>query len=201
MRSSEHPDGLSELPAALHNRVQRENSIFNFCAEVCRFCHDQRILFACEAPANSFMWDMPSWGEFFENVPHLCTTVDQCMFGHASFRSSLLVHNVGTFHALDRQCDQDHLHEPSRGASTLAYPWARPCHRSCRQGTAATVGKLPADRLEFLDDMIQACRAYAGVQVRKKVPPLVSEFRTFVKVRGPLPATSWVQTCHSGPLC
>ena len=85
VRSSEHPDGLSELPAALHNRVQRENSIFKFCAEVCRFCQDQRILFSCEAPANSFMWDMPSWGDFFENVPHLCTTVDQCMFEHASF--------------------------------------------------------------------------------------------------------------------
>ena len=52
------------------------------------------------------------------------------------------------------------------------------------------MGKLPADRLEFLDDMIQACRAYAGVQVRKKMPPLVPEFRTFVKVRGPLPEFS-----------
>ena len=192
VRSSEHPDGLSELPAALHNRVQRENSIFKFCAEVCRFCQDQRILFSCEAPANSFMWDMPSWGDFFENVPHLCTTLDQCMFGHASFRRSLLVHNLGTFHALDRQCDQAHLHEPSRGASALAYPWAlaRAIAHAVREQLLRWGVKLPADRLEFLDDMIRACRAYAGIQVRKKVPPLVPEFRTFVKVRGPLPEFS-----------
>ena len=45
VRSCEHPDGLSGLPSALRDRVQRQNSTFNFCAEVCRFCHDQHIFF------------------------------------------------------------------------------------------------------------------------------------------------------------
>ena len=49
--------------------------------------------------------------------------------------------------------------------------------------------KLPADRLEFLADMIQACRAYVGVRVRKKFPhpPLVPEFQLVAKTRGLVP--------------
>ena len=186
VRSCERPDGLSGLSSDLRDRVQRENNIFNLCAEVCRFCHDRRILFSCEAPVNSFMWALPAWVHFVDTVPHLCTHVDQCMFGHASFRSS---HNIAAFHPLELRCDRSHLHEPARGTSSLAYPWtlARALAHAVREQMLGWGIKLPADRLEFLDDMIKACRAYAGVQVRKRLPPLVPEFQFVAKVRGLFP--------------
>ena len=189
VRSCERPDGLSGLSSDLRDRVQRENNIFNLCAEVCRFCHDRRILFSCEAPVNSFMWALPAWVNFVETVPHLCTHVDQCMFGHASFRSSLFIHNIAAFHPLELRCDRSHLHEPARGTSSLAYPWtlARALAHAVREQMLGWGIKLPADRLEFLDDMIKACRAYAGVQVRKRLPPLVPEFQFVAKVRGLFP--------------
>ena len=117
------------------------------------------------------MWAMPTWFDFVVTVPHLCTQVDQCMFGHASFRGSLFIQQVAAFHPLELRCDPSHLHHPP-GTSSLAYPWplARALTHDVQKQWLGWDLKLPADRLEFLADMIQACRAYVGVQVRKKLP-------------------------------
>ena len=93
-------------------------------------------------------------------------------------------------------CDGQHEHDSwgmvkDKWATSLetAYPWplAKAMAQCIRSQLESAGVSFPATRLQDLDHVVQASRAYSGVQTRKRLPPLVPEFRQIVTLHGSLP--------------
>ncbi|CAE7235623.1 unnamed protein product [Symbiodinium sp. CCMP2592] len=100
-------------------------------------------------------------------------------------KETRLVHNVPKFRDLQRTCSGKHVHlgwgkvGPQWATATeTAYPWGL-CKlmASLLEEHFLTLGcAAPPSDITGTTNAVQASRAFAGIQSRKRVPPLLSEF-------------------------
>ena len=109
-------------------------------------------------------------------------------------KATLLVHNVPSFKELQRFCSGNHVH---LGWGKVGSSWATADETAYPWGLCKTMASLLKDHLVALGfsapatdisgsfNQVQASRAFTGVQSRKRVPPLLSEFASVHTVTVP----------------
>ena len=196
-RSLQHPDGLPDLEArdsALLSRVSRVNRLWDLTGEILRRAFQAGILFSCENPATSHLWASSGFDPLAIDLPLLRTTFDHCAYGGSRPKTSLLLHCVPLLSSLDQRCDGHHQHaswSPVVGAlnrlDDLSYP-----NQLCRDWANLLVQQLvtlgahapPAELSQLDPDDLSAARAATNAQIGRRRPPLVPEFRSFVRLTG-----------------
>ena len=184
-------DGLGGLDAT---RVAKANLLYQLTLEVSQFCLEAGKFFSCENPSRSYLWLLPAWKTFLARQDVFQTSFHHCEYGGLRRKATLLVHNVPHFKGLQRFCSGNHVHlgwgkvGPSWAtAEEAAYPWGL-CKTmaSFLKDQFISLGFIaPAADISGAFNQVQASRAFTGVQSRKRVPPLLSEFASVHTVTVP----------------
>ena len=97
LRSEAHPAGVPDLQPQQLVSVQEANTLISFCASLAAHCQRCGILFSCEHPARSFMWEVPEWRAAVAPLNLLATSWHQCMYGAALDVFTQVQHNIPGF--------------------------------------------------------------------------------------------------------
>ena len=196
-RSLQHPDGLPDLQArdsALYDRVSRVNRLWKLTGEILTCAFQAGIPFSCENPTASHLWASSGFAPHAIDLPLLRTTFDHCAYGGSRPKTSLLLHCVPLLSSLDKRCDGRHQHaswSPVVGTfgrlDDLSYP-----NELCRDWASLLLQQLvafgaqapPAELSQLDSGDPSAARAATNAQIGRRRPPLVPEFRTFVRLTG-----------------
>ena len=202
LRSSEWPEGLSDLTDHDNRRVQIANSLFEFSCRIFASASRLGVLVTMENPKNSFFW-ITKWAiSLMLEVDLWCTDFQVCMLGGDRDKWTKIVANFDEITQMDISCDKSHPHaawgfaRDNEGNKTWAtslesqYP-----RKMCVCLTHIVLQRLQKQGLtlqsESLKDLgyhpLKAAQIHqmsAGVQVRKnRLPPLVPDFANIIKCR------------------
>ena len=156
--------------------------------ELITLCQQHKILWSCENPGRSFMWQTTPFVALFRTTPYESTEMHHCMYGSSRRKLTRLIHNIPSFRQLCQMCDD------SRSEET-AYPW--PLARAIATQVVlqlqdqGVVCHLPSFAEQ--ECTIQAMRAASNIQPRKNLPPMVPEFKQVFcqSAQAPLPLNAW----------
>ena len=182
LRNDFYPNGLPWLTKEQQERVDKANELYRITCELILLCQTRGILWSCENPGRSFMWQTKPFVELFSQIQCMSTDFHHCMFGSARRKLTKLIHNIHYFHQLHKLCDNQHEHEPwgqkADGSwatsEETAYPW--PLARSI---AAQVVLQLQSQGIachlpSFAEQeaTLQAMRASTNIQPRRHLPSL-----------------------------
>ncbi|CAE7368259.1 unnamed protein product, partial [Symbiodinium sp. KB8] len=161
-----------------------------FISRVCKLCDSAGILFSVLNPVRSPFWKLPTWVKAEASASLRRVEFDLCMHGGCRKQSLVLMSNVVPFDFLESRCDNRHTHEPWHShvqpenvneASPLGRNMADLLHDfMCHFGAVPE----PCQLSDAAPSVVGA-RSLTGHQLKKRVPPLVPEFRQVVSVQGP----------------
>ena len=132
LRDDDHPNGLPWLTPDQKGRVAKANDLYSTTCQLIKLCCEKGILWSCDSPGRSFMWQTTPFVDLFSTIQCMSTEMHHCMFGSSSKKKpTKLIHNIDSFHHLDQLCDNQHEHElweqkPDGAWATAeetAYPW------------------------------------------------------------------------------
>ncbi|CAE7214265.1 unnamed protein product [Symbiodinium sp. CCMP2592] len=183
------------------------NLLYEFCGKLFSMCWSKGILFSCENPGQSELWRTPQWCKHTLCLNSIDTVFHMCMWGSLSPRFTRIVHSVPSLTQLGVRCcgvSSSHTHE-SRNAlhdSTFPLDLSRAWANAIVEQLVA-LGALP--RARSLDESRaplhrEAQVAAASQPTRKKVPPLVSEFRCVATIDTPKPFLDTASKKLEGPI-
>ena len=203
LRSDEFPDGVGDMSDLDQRRIQSANILYAFITRVSLECIALGKVVCIENPRSSLYWRT----SFFAPLkPLLSFTIHQaCAYGSERPKWTALAHNTSTMHQLNNLCPgigPHHRHKPwgliNNGlsfstAEETAYPMKLAFHIAFYLAEhAASKGWVPpAGELTLPDEMsYQQLRSVTGIQPKSsKLPPLVSEFQTFIDIDVPTSST------------
>ena len=197
LRNDQYPHGLPWLTTEQQERVNKANELYQVTCELITLCQQHKILWSCENPGRSFMWQTTSFVSLFHTIHCESTQLHPCMYGSSRRKLTRLIHNIPSFRQLCQMCDNSHEHEPWgqkpdgswATSEEAAYPW--PLARAIAASRFAIARTRTSP---------QFCRTgrhlagYAGCHqhsaTRKHLPPMVPEFKQIVHQDSqiPLPA-------------
>ena len=204
LRNDFYPNGLPLLTKEQQERVGKANELYRITCELILLCQSRSILWSCENPGRSFMWQTKPFVELFSKIQCMSTDFHHCMFGSARRKLTKLIHNIHYLHQLHKLCDNQHEHEPwgqkADGSwatsEETAYPW--PLARAI---AAQVVLQLQSQGIvchlpSFAEQeaTLQAMRASTNIQPRRHLPSFVPEFKEVVHKDccAPLPSNARV---------
>ena len=191
LRSEAHPAGVPDLQPQQLVSVREANTLISFCASLAAHCQRCGILFSCEHPARSFMWEIPEWRAAVAPLNLLSTSWHQCMYGAALDVFTQAQHNIPGFSCLAARCSKNHKHilapvtKDLVRQPALCRAWAECLQRALVSHGATEAPKSVADITGF-----PAAAGTALVQQPRvrRMPPMVPEFSMVVRVLGPASA-------------
>ena len=200
LRSERWPDGFPWLRGLNRDRVKSANVLYDLTGQIVRHCIDIGVIVSVENPARSHFWET---SHFSKHVKHLedklfKTFFHHCMHGSSRRKHTLLLHNCRSLCKLAILCDGSHAHEKwgfnQKWATSLetAYP-----PLLCKRYAALLAEHLQDSGYQGLPSELgqdssstghnnKHSQVGADKQPRgKRIPPLVSEFKTVVTLTGP----------------
>ena len=196
LRTEARPQGVEGLEGLNAVRVAKANALYALVLDICKSCLREHKYFSCEHPSRSYLWLMPDWKEFMCQADVRQTFFHHCEYGGDRRKGTRLLHNIAKFDSLHRLCSGKHVHAgwgkiKSKWATSFetAYPWGL-CKvmASLLEEHFLGLGCQPApSQLSEVQATIPGARAFSGLQSRKKVAPLISEFESVHSVILPLP--------------
>ena len=133
----------------------------------------------------SYLWLLPQWKRLLLREDVIQTSFHHCEYGGLRRKETRLVRNVPSFKELERRCAGGHVHlgwgkigKSWATAAETAYPWGlcKSMANLLKQHFVALGCSAPPTNLAGTANPNQAARAFTGIQSRKLVPPLLSEF-------------------------
>ena len=191
-RSLEHPDGCPNMNQTSASFEASRNSLYELCGKLFGMCWSRGILFSCENPGHSFLCCASHWSKHILCINSIETMFHMCMWGSLSPRLTRIVHSVPSLMQLGVRCcgvGPGHKHESKLHDSTytldLSRAWA---HAIVDQ--LVQLGAVP--RAQSLPHSANPLHRIAQVAsdsqpTRKKIPPMVSEFRCVLTIDTPQP--------------
>ena len=79
VRSSLHPEGLSDISESMKSKIAIGNSMSQWVAKVVNICLQLQLPFWVENPAGSFLWQQREWADIIRKTPSF--TTDYCRWG------------------------------------------------------------------------------------------------------------------------
>ncbi|CAJ1339650.1 unnamed protein product, partial [Effrenium voratum] len=145
----------------------------------------------------SWMWETSFWLDSVGATTFYETYCHHCMYGSNRKKWTKFVHNFVELSGVSALCDGTHEHLPwgyshdgnFSTSEETAYPW-KLCKALSHAYAAAwfAYGAIGAPlELEAVVNQheLQLAQSYANKQTRKRIPPLVKEFREIVVLQGP----------------
>ena len=210
LRNDDHPNGLPWLTADQQERVNKANEPYRITCELIVLCQEKHILWSCENPGRSFLWQTTSFQSLFSTIECMSTEMHHCMFGSSRRELTRVIHNIQSFHQLHQMRDNQREHEPWgqkpdgswATSEETAYPW--PLARAiAAQAVIQLQDKGIVCHCHFpsfaeQECTLQAMRASTNIQPRRNLPPLVPEFKQVIHQdsHAPLPSHA---SLHSTP--
>ena len=113
LRNDQHPNGLPWLTKDQQERVNKANELYRITTcELITLCQTHQLLWSCENPGRSFMWQTTSFQRLFSTIECQSTQMHHCMYGSSRRKLARLIHNIQSFHQLLQMCNSKHEHEP-----------------------------------------------------------------------------------------
>ncbi len=112
LRNDDYPNGLPWLTEDQQERVNKANQLHHITCEHIVLCQENSILWSCENPGRSFMWQTTSFQHLFSTIECISTEMHHCMFGSSRRKLTRSVYNIQSFHQLHQMRDNQHEHEP-----------------------------------------------------------------------------------------
>ena len=200
LRSDRWPDGFPWLKGLNRDRVRSANMLYDLTGQVVAHCLKIGVIVSVENPARSHVWNTSHFSKHIKGLQDqlLETYFHHCMHGSRRRKHTLLMHNCASLCKLAILCDGSHVHEKwgynKKWATSLetAYPpllcsryanlLAQHLQENGYQGLPAELGQDAASKGHNNEhSQIGADKQRRG----KRIPPLVSEFRTVVTLVGP----------------
>ena len=94
LRNDFYPNGLPWLTKEQHERVGKANELYRITCELIVLCQSRGILWSCENPGRSFMWQTKPFVKLFSKIQCMSTDFHHCMFGSARRKLTKLIHNI-----------------------------------------------------------------------------------------------------------
>lgn len=205
LRSEQFPRGLpNPFPPFTDNevtRISRANAIYDFVGSLFLRLHRLGISWSLENPATSYFWLIPAIVVLLGQPNVFLAKFQQCCHGGARPVWRIWATNMRDMLNLNASCDNSHKHEPFAIQKSIDGIWhfdtskeaAYPkllCVRAARIIHDSIIGKgylpLPTNISEadsHPEAKRQKRRASVGLFVRgNKLPPIVTDFQSFVEV-------------------
>ena len=199
LRTVARPQGVEGLSGTDAVRVAKANALYSLVLDICKFCLQSHRYFSCEHPSRSYLWLLPEWQAFMCQADVQQTFFHHCEYGGDRRKGTRLIHNIAKFESLHRLCSGKHVHAGwgkvrNKWATSFetAYPWGL-CKvmASLLKEHLLELGCRPIpSQLSEVQATIPGARAFSGVQGRKKVAPLISEFASVHSILLPMPLAS-----------
>ena len=77
----------------------KANDLYSITCQLLKLCCDKGILWSCENPGWSFMWQTTPFVDLFSSIKCMSTEMHHCMFGSSRRKLTKLIHNVDSFGA------------------------------------------------------------------------------------------------------
>ena len=197
LRSDLSPNGLPNLSHYNCLRVSLANRLYHFLAELVVDLVKRNIPVVIENPRSSLYW----LTSYFQKVRHLFmfTAHQACAYGSDRPKWTALAHTHKAFKRINLCCPGEgpfHKHKPWGSSETSKNKFATAEETAYPMKLADTIALAFKETLEetgwklakpsWSHTSFAAMRAIAGSQPKaSKVPSLVSEHQTTVKIKGP----------------
>ena len=122
LRNDQYPDGLPWLTKEQQERIDKANELYRVTCELITLCQQHKILWSCENPGRSFMWQTTPFVELFRTTQYESIEMHHCMYGSSRRKLARLIHNIPSFRQLCQMWGQ----KPDGSWATseeTAYPW------------------------------------------------------------------------------
>ena len=181
LRNDQYPNGLPWLTTEQQERVNKANELYQVTCELITLCQQHKILWSCENPGRSLMWQTTSFVSLFHTIHCESTQLHHCMYGSSRRKLTRLIHNIPSFRQLCQICDNGHEHGPWgqkpdgswATSEETAYPWP--------------LARAIAAQVVFAITRTRTLCAISPVLPNRNVP---------CRLCGLLPTFSHVNTCH-----
>ena len=97
LRNDQWPNGLPWLTKEQQERIDKANELYRVTCELLTLCQQHKILWSCENPGRSFMWQTTPFVELFRTTPYESTEMHHCMYGSSRRKLTRLIHNIPSF--------------------------------------------------------------------------------------------------------
>ena len=197
LRSAKEPDGMATMPMQFRGRVKSANQLYLITSRAVSILHQKGVFWSVENPYRSFMWETSLWNKYAGHLRYYNLILDHCMFGGQRLKRTRISHSIPTLQRLAVLCDGQHQHLPwgqAKGqwatSEETAYPVGL-CNAMVQQfmEQMKTIGVIPPPtsmKDVTTHDDVAFARAFGGKQPKgKRIPPLVSEFKSIVELVGP----------------
>ena len=94
LRNDQYPNGLPWLTMDQQIRVDKANDLYSITCRLIRLCEDHHILWSCENPGRSLMWQTTPFQTLFSTMQCLSTEMHHCMFGSSRRKLTRLIHYI-----------------------------------------------------------------------------------------------------------
>ena len=102
---------LSAAHESLAWKLERDDTLIQYCAQLWEWCQGKGIQIAIENPGASRLWASPVWLRFCA-APGICeVALQQCMFGASRDKWSKIVSTSDKLTHLAKTCEKSHAHE------------------------------------------------------------------------------------------
>ena len=200
LRSEKWPDGFPWLRGLNRDRVRSANMLYDLTGQIVCHCIGIGVIVSVENPARSHFWSTSHFSKHIRALEDKMfkTFFHHCMHGSRRRKHTLLLHNCEPLCKLAVLCDGGHTHEKwgynKKWATSLetAYPpllcrryanlLAQHLQECGYQGLPVELGQDSST----VGHNNKHSQIGADKQPRgKRIPPLVSEFKTVVTLSGP----------------
>ena len=197
-RNADHPDGVPGLAGVEASRVSIVNNLYDLCGRIFSYAVAHGILITCENPSRSHMWSTSHWLKHTACLDFLEVEFQSCVYGGERPRNIRLAHMVPRLEGLKASCPRvssTHVHAPWRGARAVPSDSAYPVEL-CRLWAELLVLQLidlgakplPQELSDAQPKLHWAAQAATSVQIpRKRLPPLVKEWKEVVQLESSCP--------------
>ena len=113
LRNARHPWGMPRLKEFDQMKVDKANTIYQFCINIIIWCCSQTppVPFTVENPSRSWIWQLPPMKGAIARYNLVLLHMDMCMHGsQRRKRTGILTNSPQIFKSLEKGCDGQHSH-------------------------------------------------------------------------------------------
>ena len=94
LRNDQYPERVTVAYQRTTGALDKAHELYRITCELITLCQTHKILWSCENPGRSFMWQTTSFVSLFDTIPCESTQLHHCMYGSSRRKLTRLIHNI-----------------------------------------------------------------------------------------------------------
>ena len=196
LRSLEHPMGLPQLTSHQRQRVSLANALYVWTCNMVLLLHSKGVGWSIENPSSSLMWMTTPFQKLVQAMGEELTAFafHTCMYNAPRKKRTAIWTSVREMLALQRDCDESHVHKPWGLTEDNTFATAEECAYNAElaenwavsitdyakaEGLVSPPATLEQTAFHPTLNNDYANRSVVGVQPRgHKLPPVMTDLLT-----------------------